>query len=157
MPQFLQNTKELQEQVVNLEKHSIFWTEQLSVGIEKIDEQHKKLIEIYDSVSNIKSALAVLTNYAKYHFLEEQEILNKKVFTFSYKEFHEEEHALFIRKVDKFLKGIETNETHLEDICKFLKDWISIHVTKVDSKLQDGKERDNLVGPMMAHYLRGKV
>jgi hemerythrin len=153
--------------MIDIEKQdlTILWSDSLSVGIPKIDEQHKRLIEFYnkliqvpkESGTVVEQAIGMLENYAKFHFLEERAILMSKEFSPHYVEFHEEEHGLFLKQLIAFKKDSLLGLLPLEKICDFIKLWVTLHVTKVDSKLKDGKEKDTLVGPMMANYLRNKV
>lgn len=124
------------------------WNEKLVLGIDTIDEQHKKLVDLMvtsknlvmdvedgiDCYDEIVTVLKELADYAVYHFSYEEELLEK----IDYEEFipHRMEHKLFIKKVSNFMStDLDENQIEkIEEINHFLLDWISKHILDTDSK-----------------------
>ena len=63
------------------------WKDEYSVGIDVIDEQHKKLFEISEVLANaieineIKDILLFLENYMEFHFNTEEALMKKYGYT----------------------------------------------------------------------------
>jgi hemerythrin len=127
----------------------IKWLDTFSVGVEEIDIQHKKLIEIINELIDhrdvnsdsevISETLNKMTDYIKYHFSYEEEYLKE----INYPELviHELEHLDFIEKTTNFCIGTLNVEKNIsEDILQFLKDWLINHILKSDMKYKEYKE-----------------
>ncbi|MGD8835500.1 MAG: bacteriohemerythrin [Desulfobacteraceae bacterium] len=116
------------------------WTDKLSVGIEEIDSQHKKLIqminEFYDGViSDDKIAmgrlLTSLIDYTISHFATEEKYM--KLFNYPGAATHIEEHRSFTDKVSDIKKRFGSGELVLSlEITNFVKVWIIKHVLGID-------------------------
>jgi len=122
---------------------AITWSESLSVKIESIDDQHKKLIEMindfYENISkrtNNENIIVLIDGMKKYtieHFSYEERYMKQ----FGYPEYeqHKQEHDNFIARVtvleEKFKKGTIILSY---EITSFLKDWIKYHIQNSDMK-----------------------
>ncbi len=121
----------------------IDWTDQLSVHIRRIDDQHKKLISIvntlFDAMSQGKAkevmgkVLNELIQYTRTHFQTEERLMQQ----YGYPDLaaHKKEHDELTRTVldlqDKYNKGaimlsVETSN--------FLKAWLTQHIMGTDKK-----------------------
>lgn len=119
--------------------------EEYLIGIEYIDNQHKRLFElaneIYDVLNNeyiadkYDNAVVIvneLKDYTKKHFADEEkymeEIKYKKIFT------QKIQHEKFIEKLDNIniynLDG--EHEQVLFDLLNFLIDWLVNHILECD-------------------------
>lgn len=136
---------ELQDKYVRFEQTNkliksmelIKWTNEYSVGVEEIDNQHKGLIilinELFTLMSEGKAKSKLneifdhLTNYTKIHFKTEEIMLYK----FAYKDLdsHKQEHKNFIEKLKDFKKEFETGKVTISiEILNFLKNWLINHI-----------------------------
>ncbi|RPH31051.1 MAG: hemerythrin [Bacteroidales bacterium] len=119
------------------------WTESLSVKINSIDEQHKKLIELingfYEQVShrtndeNISILLKGMKDYTQMHFDYEEKYMKQ----FNYPDYpsHKKEHDFFISKVAEVEEKVKKGKVVLSfEITSFLKDWIKNHIQGSDKK-----------------------
>ncbi len=117
------------------------WTEQLSVKIESIDNEHKKLIELinklFDAMSRgeghnaLDAILNELTDYTEFHFNHEEEALKK----YNYPGFatHKKEHEGFVNKIEDTKKKYEEGAITLTiPLIEFLTTWIKEHILKSD-------------------------
>lgn len=119
----------------------IEWDDNLSVGIEEIDNQHKKLIELINELHSAmrerraKDALGKIINglkdYAVEHFTTEEKYFDQ--FNYLNSGSHKKEHQNFIAKVNDFKSGFDKGKIMLSmEIMDFLKDWLISHIQKID-------------------------
>ena len=124
--------------------------DEYSVKIAVIDEQHKRLFEIGNSISelvkdykgqdtydDIVKLVIELEKYTEYHFEEEEKILRQ--YRYPDIEEHIAEHRYFI----KYLSGLDFNEIDnnqeewLNKLVKFIMAWILKHILNTDFKYSD--------------------
>ena len=121
----------------------ITWGSEYSVGIEKIDEQHQKIIMLMNTLheamkegkakNKLELILAELAEYTVYHFQYEEELFAK--YAYSNKLAHTKEHNALRDKVldlNKKMKSGEKVITH--DLLRLLQTWINNHIQSVDKK-----------------------
>lgn len=126
------------------------WTEDYSVKVEVIDDQHKRLFEIgeninellqdysgADSFDEIMTNVEELSEYTKYHFEEEEKLMQLHGYTDLEK--HKVEHKKFISYLDKLdVDQIDENqEETLKKLINFIAIWIFKHISNVDFKYSD--------------------
>jgi len=127
------------------------WTDDLSVGIDVIDEQHKELIsrinDLVDSVRQhsckykIGDVIKFLEDYIVIHFGEEEELMQK----YGYPEYkaHKAQHEYFMREFAELRKELEKLEGGKKrgsydlsvETNRIVVDWILDHIAKVDKRL----------------------
>lgn len=121
----------------------ITWTDELSVEIGEIDEQHKKLIGIINDLNNAMSkgkgkdaVEAILTDLADYtveHFTREEGYFAR--FGYPGSLTHKREHKEFVAKVNQFQSDYKGGNVALSlEIMKFLKDWLQNHIMVSDKE-----------------------
>jgi hemerythrin len=114
-----------------------------TVGVQKYDDQHKKLIEIINEVFNAKmnnagkgiilNILNQLNDYTKNHFMDEEVLLKEN--NYPNLKAHKNEHALFIAKVNSFIQDFHANKVSLNDeMLDFLKNWLIDHIMRTDKE-----------------------
>jgi hemerythrin len=127
-------------------KMGIFnWSDEYSIGIEKIDKQHQHLFEIINKLIEcqyspgcpeiINDILTEMINYARVHFTDE-ELLMKK---YNYPEIEQQErqHDYFITTTaDLTISFMDNRHTTKDEITEFLKLWLTNHILKTDMKLK---------------------
>jgi len=119
------------------------WTDDLSVKIPTIDDQHKKLIgminDFYDSFKSgrnkeqLVELVIGLKDYTSYHFSTEEGLLTQH----GYPGFgsHKEQHVAFVEKVNDFQQRMESGKLVVSlEVTNFLKDWLSNHIKKTDQE-----------------------
>ena len=127
---------------------NIKWNESMALGIDSIDEQHKKLVEMcnnafewsknmtedYDYFDDINKLLSEISDYTEYHFNYEEELLRK----YNYEEFtqHSIEHKFFVKKLQKLeKKDVDDNQQKfIVELSQFLFDWLVHHIMETDKK-----------------------
>lgn len=122
------------------------WTDELSVKIDSIDNQHKKLIDMlgdfYNNISNrsnkesISKLLMGMKNYTVMHFSTEEQYMKK--FDYPEYEIHKKEHEQFVDKVKEIEEKFNSGKLVLTfEITMFLKDWLKKHILETDKKYSD--------------------
>ena len=119
----------------------IEWNNAFSVGVQKIDEQHKKFFSItnilFDTMQGaqdrevVGSVLKELQQYVVYHFKAEESLM--KMYNYPNMNKHKLEHEGATQRVNKFIleyeRGLQTIDIEL---LKFLSDWIQNHILQAD-------------------------
>ena len=122
------------------------WTEALSVKIDSIDAQHKKLFdllnEFYDNIkmkSNSSSILKLVTGMKEYtqkHFSMEEKYMSQHGYP-KFKE-HQLEHAQFIKKVEDLEERLKKGSLIISfEVTNFIKEWIKNHIQTTDMQYSD--------------------
>lgn len=126
------------------------WNEAFSVGIEEIDEQHKRLFEIGEEIHQLMSdfsgqdkfdeitvAITKLAEYTVFHFETEEKLFAK----YDYPEVveHELEHRKFIDYLNSIdLSHVDENqEDAIKDLLKFVALWIFKHINNTDFRYKE--------------------
>ena len=121
------------------------WTQDLSVGVNAIDEQHKELFSIanriYDLLKNdlipdkydsIVAIIGELQSYTRYHFKTEEDYMQR----INYRRFLSQKaaHNEFLAKMDAIDLGkIDNSQNqYLIEILDFVLDWLASHIVKAD-------------------------
>jgi len=119
------------------------WTDDLSVGIRLIDEQHKVLLGLINELhagmrarksdSVLAGVVERLKEYTVKHFGQEEEYFDR----YGYPETagHKEIHAKLVQQVLDFETALKSGKTKVTmDIMRFLKDWLVNHIMGTDKK-----------------------
>lgn len=132
----------------------VLWKDEFGVGIPAVDEQHKKLFDIANQISElltnqllldkydqIVAVLHELRDYTVEHFAaEEAYMLQHKYRKFlSHKALHQE----FIEKINAVdLEQIDNEQNlYLKEILNFVTDWLVDHILKVDKHITELSEK----------------
>ncbi|OFX80274.1 MAG: hypothetical protein A2X12_04270 [Bacteroidetes bacterium GWE2_29_8] len=127
-------------------KTFIKWTNNLSVKIEELDNQHKKLFDIINELYGAfmenkhkeitKKILSELAEYTHTHFsLEEKYFM---LYNYPSKEEHIKQHSEFINSVKDFLIEFERNPDALTfKLMTFIQKWINNHIQFTDKLYSD--------------------
>lgn len=121
----------------------IIWKKEYNVGVESIDNQHKKLVNIINELKEgvdqskqgevLKDILPRLVNYTKVHFSDEEKIMEKA----GYPELHlhKAQHKILINQVIEVLENLKSGKSNVsEDLFEFLKHWLIKHVLDHDKE-----------------------
>jgi hemerythrin len=126
----------------------IEWSHRYSMGIPKIDEQHKELVrltnELYASClgdddemrERFKCTLSALVHYVSEHFGAEERLLQRVNYP-QYAE-HKKEHESFVRKILEEVKSFHEGKSFVpNNFVRFLKDWTLSHIAVSDKHYSD--------------------
>ena len=119
------------------------WTDEFSVGVAHLDDQHKKLVELINELFDamavgkgrdvLDGVIGELQKYVLIHFQSEERMM--LINGFAGLEEHKEEHARFIEKIKEFKEKFESGDRKLTiEVVDFLKDWIINHINGMDKQ-----------------------
>lgn len=125
------------------EKKFIVWQDEYSVGIDSIDQQHKKLLHLINQLQTAvdystgeefeREALDELVAYTKTHFTYEEGLLEQNGFPGF--EPHKAQHINMIRKVEEVLAEYEKDQdTAIKNAANYLQDWLIHHINGTDKE-----------------------
>ena len=122
--------------------HSIEWTDDLSVHVKEIDDQHKTFIKILNDLyqsavsmaprSRIGQTINKTIDYAVMHFSTEEKYFDK--FNYPLAAEHKEQHELLKQQAMVFKKRFESGEDLAFELLDFLEDWLVGHLATYDMK-----------------------
>lgn len=121
----------------------ITWKEIYSVDISEIDSQHKKLIDMINSLHDgmiggkneetISKVLFDLIDYTTTHFLTEEKLFDK--YGYPETELHKQQHNNLVEKVIEIQNRYHYGEPVLTmELINFLRDWLNEHIIGSDKK-----------------------
>ncbi len=119
----------------------IQWTEDMSVGVEELDNDHRVLIDLMNQLAsadarrdriNLEAVLDELVDYTVFHFEKEEQYLEKAGFPTL--EGHRGLHAALTTQVFAIRrKVVASTRTELGDeVLAFLGNWLQEHILKAD-------------------------
>ena len=119
------------------------WSDEYSVSIKEIDEQHKKLFDLLNELhsamkegkgkSILGKVIKELISYTEFHFSSEEILLkNCKYPHFAQ---HKLKHDEFTKKVKEYEQKYTDGSVILsQEIVQFLKDWLVNHIKESDKQ-----------------------
>ena len=117
------------------------WKDEYSVGLDSIDQQHKKLLNLINQLQTAveystgeefeREALDALVDYTKTHFTYEEGLMRDN----GYPDYepHKAQHEEMVKHVEKVLSEFEKDkDTAMMNAVAFLKDWLINHINGTD-------------------------
>ena len=122
------------------------WKDEYSVGVEKLDRQHKHLIEIVnkliehrDTDANpnlVPEILTEMLNYTREHFIDEEELMQE--YGYQESEPQKKQHAYFLKTTAELsIRALNDKQSLPANILEFLGNWWIIHILKWDMKYKE--------------------
>lgn len=124
----------------------IIWGEDFSVGVRELDDQHKRIVTIVNTLLDmndtnvgseiISDTLTKMTQYASDHFKTEEQFM----LDYGYPEYlsQKKQHQEFKKMTVNFCVGTMVhNATVPTEIFTYLKSWWTNHILKEDMKYKD--------------------
>ena len=124
-------------------KKYLEWKDEYSVGIESIDQQHRKLVGLINQLSTAvdystgkefeQEALDELVDYTKTHFSYEEGLMEAN----GYPDFeaHKAQHREMITKVEEVLAEYRKDpDTAMDNAKNYLQDWLIRHINGTDKQ-----------------------
>lgn len=121
----------------------IVWNDNYSVGIDKVDDEHKALINkinaLYEAINQQASEVEMLPllddlmDFSVYHFKEEEQLMHDA----GYKDFdsHKAIHDDIVNKLKEFHRRYTVSENQRRtgfELLVFLKGWLYKHIQFAD-------------------------
>lgn len=120
------------------------WYNSFNIGVEEIDEQHRKLVQLLNQVAgfisfqdenlDLDTLIAELVDYAIYHFSTEDTYWVSTITNSAATERHHASHQQFIERVAEFKAEVTTlpEEQWLDELLSFLAGWLASHILESD-------------------------
>ena len=119
----------------------IEWTDEFSVGVSEIDDQHKKLIGLINDLINaierrekrdiLENVLDEMVDYIDYHFKSEEKFFEGMPNQKEHKLMHWE----FVKKTNQLNRDYAQQKILIsQDILEFLISWLSNHILEMDKR-----------------------
>jgi hemerythrin len=121
----------------------IEWSDELSVGIQEIDEQHKVLVGLVNEMDEAirqhhgsevtAEILQRLAEYTKIHFAVEESLF--RIFDYPGYEEHKKQHDELIREVLELQNKVNSGKKSVSfQLLHFLKMWLTQHILDSDKE-----------------------
>lgn len=122
------------------------WGEDLVLGHDEIDAQHRHLVELLNQLHEtlfhqrnreaLLKALAVLADFTRWHFDRESQIMLATGYPFAIE--HLYEHDLLLQQINLIQHEFEQGTISLSpDFASFFRDWLGLHLRHADRPLRD--------------------
>jgi hemerythrin-like metal-binding protein len=120
------------------------WTEEMSVGVKALDEDHKKLVALLNELHEgilagqqkvvLEKVIEKLVEYTIFHFGREEKLFTDAGFPASAE--HKREHDLLSRRARNLQSRFECGQsTQLSlESMEFLKSWLTSHIMGSDQE-----------------------
>jgi len=120
------------------------WDDSLSVEVDEIDEDHRRLVDLFNLLSQsvekgddadyIEALLEELISCTVWHFRHEERLMLR--YKYDGFEAHKAEHRDLIGSAKALQqKFLDENKTLTSDAIEFLADWLTEHILGQDMRL----------------------
>lgn len=129
----------------------LVFTDDLKIGVDKIDNQHRELIDrinnFLEKVNNsdtktlsleLENIFDFMAEYAKFHFSDEEKLMEEH--SCPILDFQKMQHQFFLMEANKLkfdLKVKGLTQELLEKSQKLLVEWLRSHISGIDKKIKD--------------------
>lgn len=124
----------------------INWSNEFSVGVKEMDDQHKKLIGMINRLikeqktltdpRTIADLLTEMTDYAQIHFRAEEYLMAE--YGYDLKALQEQQHQSFIDKTTSFYSAADLGPNILSTaLLDYLSIWLVEHILKQDMRYKE--------------------
>jgi hemerythrin len=123
---------------------AIAWVSDFEVGVQSIDEQHKRLVEMLNTLGQaigtgqgkdvIMGIVEEMKHYAVYHFKTEEDAMEAK--DYPKRSQHKQEHDTFIEQVLDAADALESGgKITPGEVWIFLHKWLVEHILDSDKAM----------------------
>lgn len=122
------------------------WNEHLLLGIDSIDRQHKKLVELLNRLDEvvavgeapeiIAETVSELVDYTIYHFQHEETLMEKSGFNAELFAKHQKEHQGFVQQIQAARAAVSDDPSVISrQLLDFLVNWVADHILGIDKQM----------------------
>ena len=131
----------------------IEWDDKYSMGMSKIDDEHKQFFDIVnkaiaakehnDNPEELREVLHSITMYAITHFSTEENYMIE--FNYPEYQYHKEKHHGFSEKMIEYCERVADGDSQVSnEILEYLKQWLVNHIQVTDREYIDYFKRNGL-------------
>lgn len=124
----------------------ITWSDQLSVGVEEIDQQHQKLVQLINGLHNhmlagdagdiMNKVLDRVIEYTGFHFQTEEQLMLE--YDYPDSEAHRHEHSDLVNTAVDLQQKLKSGHAHITmETMHFLQDWLQHHILGSDKRFAE--------------------
>lgn len=121
----------------------IEWTQELSVGVEALDQQHQNLVAIVNKFNEgrrrgkgtkiMTQILNEMVGYTQEHFAFEEQMMEAA--GYEGLKLHQSQHRQLLQKLERFqFDFLQENRRITSDVAEFLNYWLTSHILKHDKE-----------------------
>lgn len=125
---------------------TISWKNEWSVGVDQLDMQHRKLLDMINRLiaeqktltdqETVAQLLTEMMDYAQEHFRAEEYLMAE--YSYDRKELQEKQHQAFIDKTNSFCSATEIGPNILSNaLLDYLSGWLVTHILEEDMKYKE--------------------
>ena len=117
----------------------VSWSDDLSVGIDVIDTQHRRIVDYINQLHDIQDnpdrgvvgeVIENLIDYTYTHFAFEETMLEDAAYPLL--DVHQKIHAQFIERIGQFKARYAAGENVAQNLCDMLAAWLFDHIREED-------------------------
>lgn len=126
----------------------LIWQDDLDTGIGVIDQQHRRIVEMINTLHQtqqqgqrlaVGEVIAELVDYTLSHFAFEEELMEEAGYPFCAA--HKRVHEVFTRRVSEYRLRFEAGEDVTEELKQMLARWLFNHIRSDDKAYSDSVRR----------------
>lgn len=125
---------------------TFLWDQHFTTGLETVDQQHHRLVELInrlgDSVADgstsddaAKAIFAELADYARYHFSEEERLMEDSGLDPRHRALHQRHHVEFVEQITAMWNARGAIRDLAESLHGFLCAWLAFHILGEDQSM----------------------
>ena len=127
---------------------SFHWDKHFETGLEEVDKQHHILVDLINhfgdllsqpegvSFSDIEKVFNELSDYAQYHFKEEELMMSQVGLDNRYVVHHIQMHVNFLQELSRMRAGVSPQKPDaVKLLLKFLTYWLAFHILGTDQSM----------------------
>ncbi|OHC66447.1 MAG: hypothetical protein A2040_15505 [Rhodocyclales bacterium GWA2_65_19] len=138
------------------------WNERFTTGIELVDTQHHRLVDIVNRVgdmlldpqlsdkTSLEDIFRELADYANTHFRDEERLMQKMGVTPAHFQHHVNNHRNFVAQLTTMWRARGLMSAPADTLHGFLVAWLSYHILGEDQAMAREIRRVNGVAPSVA-------
>jgi hemerythrin len=125
---------------------SFNWSTVFETGLKGVDDQHRMLVDIINRLSaelvendmqskQVETIIQELSDYARIHFEDEEQLMADVGISSRHIEKHIEEHKRFLTDVVSMASGNDVVGTNGQSLLEFLVYWLAHHILGLDQNM----------------------
>jgi hemerythrin-like metal-binding protein len=126
---------------------AFIWDKRFETGIELVDQQHKKLVEITNTLGDLllkgkaipeeslQPIFQQLATYGRQHFNDEEQLMAKTGIVQAHRVAHSARHKQFVEQLVSLWRSRSAMANPAETVHGFLAAWLTVHILGEDQSM----------------------